>query len=106
MIVTNLRTRLGLIAAMLIASAVSLIPREVTQRERGADGIIRDTVVKRVPLKRGLDLQGGMHLGLELDQSKRVSADPGPGHRPRPHRPAQAHRRVRRDRAAHPEAGR
>ncbi|MBK6421727.1 MAG: protein translocase subunit SecD [Gemmatimonadetes bacterium] len=76
MIVTNLRTRLGLIAAMLIASAVSLIPREVTQRERGADGIIRDTVVKRVPLKRGLDLQGGMHLGLELDQSKRVSADP------------------------------
>src|SRR5207245_9247723 len=29
-----------------------------------------------VPLKRGLDLQGGMHLALELDQSKQVSADP------------------------------
>lgn len=76
MIVTNLRTRVGLIAAMIVASAVALVPREVTQRERGPDGIIRDTVVKRVPLKRGLDLQGGMHLGLELDQSKRVSADP------------------------------
>jgi preprotein translocase subunit SecD len=32
--------------------------------------------VKRVPLKLGLDLQGGMHLALELDQSKQVSADP------------------------------
>jgi len=32
--------------------------------------------VTRVPLKRGLDLQGGMHLALELDQSKQVSADP------------------------------
>jgi len=28
--------------------------------------------VTRVPLKRGLDLQGGMHLALELDQSQRV----------------------------------
>ena len=37
---------------------------------------MRDTVVTRVPLKRGLDLQGGMHLALELDQSKQVSADP------------------------------
>ena len=37
---------------------------------------MRDTTVTRVPLKRGLDLQGGMHLALELDQSKQVSADP------------------------------
>ncbi len=29
-----------------------------------------------MPLKLGLDLQGGMHLALELDQSKQVSADP------------------------------
>src|SRR5918996_2532244 len=34
------------------------------------------TMRTRVPLKRGLDLQGGMHLALELDQSKQVSADP------------------------------
>ena len=37
---------------------------------------MRDVTVKRVPLKRGLDLQGGMHLALELDQSQKVSADP------------------------------
>jgi preprotein translocase subunit SecD len=35
-----------------------------------------DRTEKRVPLKLGLDLQGGMHLALELDQSKQVSADP------------------------------
>ncbi len=76
MIVTNLRTRIGVVAVMVIAAVVSLIPRDVKQRQRGADGIIRDTVERQVPLKLGLDLQGGMHLGLELDQSKRVSADP------------------------------
>ena len=49
----------------------------MTIRERDPQtGIMRDTVVMRVPVKRGLDLQGGMHLALELDQSKQVSADP------------------------------
>ena len=37
---------------------------------------MHDVTVTRVPLKRGLDLQGGMHLALELDQSRQVSADP------------------------------
>jgi preprotein translocase subunit SecD len=36
---------------------------------------MRDTTITRVPLKYGLDLQGGMHLGLELDQSSRLSTD-------------------------------
>ena len=76
MLVNSLKARIGITAAMIVTSIVVLIPRKVTLRERGADGVIRDTVVKQVPLKRGLDLQGGMHLGLELDQSKRVSADP------------------------------
>jgi preprotein translocase subunit SecD len=76
MVVTSLKTRIGFIAAMVVASAAALIPRNTTIRERGPDGVMRDTVIKQVPLKRGLDLQGGMHLGLELDQSKRVSADP------------------------------
>jgi preprotein translocase subunit SecD len=31
--------------------------------------------VKRVPLKRGLDLQGGMHLELEVDESKGLVPD-------------------------------
>jgi preprotein translocase subunit SecD len=73
----SIRTRLLVIAALIAASVYSLIPRNVTLRERDPDtGVMRDTVVKRVPLKLGLDLQGGMHLALELDQSKQVSADP------------------------------
>jgi preprotein translocase subunit SecD len=36
---------------------------------------MRDTTITRVPLKLGLDLQGGMHLELELDQTNRVSDD-------------------------------
>src|SRR5512143_957505 len=76
MVVTSLKTRIGLIIAMVAVSVIALIPRNTKIRERGPDGSIRDTVIKQVPLKRGLDLQGGMHLGLELDQSKRVSADP------------------------------
>ena len=47
-----------------------------------------------------------MHLALELDQSKQVSADPEARPRSRAHRAAEAHRRVRRRRAADPEGGR
>lgn len=73
---SSIRSRLLLIAVLVVGSVYFLFPRNVTLRERGLDGVMRDTVVTRVPLKRGLDLQGGMHLALELDQSKQVSADP------------------------------
>jgi preprotein translocase subunit SecD len=64
---------LGLIAL----SIFYLIPRDVTIREPDPQtGVMGNRVIKRVPLKRGLDLQGGMHLALELDESKKVSADP------------------------------
>jgi preprotein translocase subunit SecD len=72
----SIRSRLIVIALLIIGSIYFLFPRTVDLRERGADGVMRDTSVTRVPLKRGLDLQGGMHLALELDQSKQVSADP------------------------------
>ncbi len=72
----SIRTRLIIIGLMVVASIVALIPRTITIRTRGADGIMHDTTEKRVPLKYGLDLQGGVHLALELDQSKQVSADP------------------------------
>jgi preprotein translocase subunit SecD len=72
----TIRSRLLLIALLAVGSVYFLFPRSVTLRERAANGVMRDTVVTRVPLKRGLDLQGGMHLALELDQSKQVSADP------------------------------
>jgi preprotein translocase subunit SecD len=73
----TLRTRLLLIAGLIALSIFYLIPREVTVRERDVNtGVMTDRTEERVPLKLGLDLQGGMHLALELDQSKQVSADP------------------------------
>jgi preprotein translocase subunit SecD len=73
----SIRNRLLVILALIALSVFYLVPREVTIRERDLEtGVMSDRVVKRVPLKLGLDLQGGMHLALELDQSKQVSADP------------------------------
>ncbi|HEX3234407.1 MAG TPA: protein translocase subunit SecD [Gemmatimonadales bacterium] len=73
----SIRTRLLLIAGLIALSVYFLVPREITVRERDQQtGVMKDHVEKRVPLKLGLDLQGGMHLALELDQSKQVSADP------------------------------
>ena len=71
----SIRNRLLLMGALVALSIFYLFPRDITIRERGQDGVMRDVKVTRVPLKRGLDLQGGMHLALELDESQRVSAD-------------------------------
>lgn len=72
----SLQNRVLLILALSGLSIFYLFPRTVIERQRGPDGTMQDVSVSRVPLKRGLDLQGGMHLGLELDQSARVSSDP------------------------------
>ncbi len=74
--IKSVRNRLLLTGGLTALSVFLLIPRTVTVRVRGDDGVMHDREEKRVPIKRGLDLQGGMHLGLELDQSKQVSADP------------------------------
>jgi preprotein translocase subunit SecD len=70
----NLKTRLLLIAALVLASAWQLWPRTVVERVK-RDGVFVNDTVKRVPLKLGLDLQGGMHLALEVDQSKQAVTD-------------------------------
>jgi preprotein translocase subunit SecD len=73
----SIRNRILLITALVALSVFYLVPRNVTVRERDLEtGVMRDRTEKRVPLKLGLDLQGGMHLALELDQSKQVSANP------------------------------
>jgi preprotein translocase subunit SecD len=73
----SIRNRTIIIALLVVGSIFALVPRSITLRERDPQtGVMRDTVVKQVPIKRGLDLQGGMHLALELDQSKQVSSDP------------------------------
>src|SRR5687767_9684918 len=71
---SNLKYRLLLIAAMIVAAVWSLFPRSVVERVRRGDRYVYDTTM-RVPLKRGLDLQGGMHLSLEIDEAKQVVTD-------------------------------
>ena len=71
---SNLKYRLLLIAAMIVAAVWSLFPRTVVERVRRGDRYVYDTT-KRVPLKRGLDLQGGMHLSLEIDEAKQAVPD-------------------------------
>ncbi len=72
----TIRSRLILILILVAVAAFNLFPRTQSTRERGPDGAMHDVTVKKVPLALGLDLQGGMHLALELDQSKKVSTDP------------------------------
>jgi preprotein translocase subunit SecD len=80
---SNLKARVGVILALVLVSAWALWPRDTIERRRGANGefvygadssFVFDTV-KRVNLKRGLDLQGGMHLTLEVDESKGAIAN-------------------------------
>jgi len=65
----NLKYRILIILGLIAASVFALYPRNVTERVKGPNGFVYDTV-RRVPLKRGLDLNGGMHLALEVDESK------------------------------------
>lgn len=71
---SNLKYRVALIVALVAASVWALFPRTVVERVKRDGGFAYDTV-RRVPLKRGLDLQGGMHLALEVDESKQAVAD-------------------------------
>src|SRR5687768_334814 len=71
---SNLKYRLLFILAMIVASVWSLFPRSVVERVRRGDRYVYDTTT-RVPLKRGLDLQGGMHLSLEIDEAKQAVTD-------------------------------
>jgi preprotein translocase subunit SecD len=66
---TNLKYRLLTILALILASAWALWPRTVIERVK-RDGVFVYDTVQRVPLKRGLDLQGGMYLALEVDESR------------------------------------
>ncbi len=71
---SNLKSRLLAIAVMIIASAWALFPRTVVERVQ-RDGVTAYDTIQRMPLKLGLDLQGGMYLALEVDQSKQAVTD-------------------------------
>ncbi|MES2525102.1 MAG: protein translocase subunit SecD [Gemmatimonadota bacterium] len=70
----NLKYRVLLIVGLLAVSVWALFPRTVIERVK-RDGVFVYDTVKRVPLKQGLDLKGGMHLTLEIDESKQAVAD-------------------------------
>ena len=72
---SNLKYRLLVIAALIAASLWALFPRTVVERVKRNGVFVVDTV-RRVPLRRGLDLQGGVHLTLEIDQSKGAVQNP------------------------------
>ena len=73
---SSIRNRLLLIAALVALSIVSLRPRQVSIRSYDQEsGLMRDTVVRRVPIELGLDLRGGVHLALEIDESRGKVAD-------------------------------
>jgi len=72
---SNLRTRILILVALVAASVFALWPRTTTIRERNSAGVFRDTSFTRVPLKLGLDLKGGMHLALEVDESRQAVAN-------------------------------
>src|SRR5438874_5138021 len=67
----RIRSRIWVIGALIAVSIISLVPRNTKQRVIDpSTGRLRDTTVRRLPINLGLDLQGGVHLALEVDQSK------------------------------------
>ena len=72
----KIRQRLYVIGILIVVSIISLLPRNVKMRVRDPEtGAMKDTTVRRVPINLGLDLQGGIHLALEVDQSKGLVPD-------------------------------
>lgn len=71
----SLRSRLLLIAAAIGLSVFALFPRSTPVRETKPDGTPVNTTKRQFPLKYGLDLQGGMHLALEIDEAKGTVAN-------------------------------
>src|SRR2546422_4107861 len=74
---STIRGRFLVILGLVAASAISLLPRHETQRVPDpVTGRMKDTTVRRVPINLGLDLRGGIHLALEVDQSRGRVPDP------------------------------
>src|SRR5256886_4137241 len=67
----SLRWRLVWIALATAFAVIALAPRNTAQRVLDQkSGRMKDTAVRRVPISLGLALQGGIHLALEVDQSR------------------------------------
>ena len=71
----TLRNRLLLIGALLVAFAWALFPRTVLARKQADDGTVTYESKRAFPLKRGLDLAGGMYMALSIDESEQAVVD-------------------------------
>lgn len=72
----SIRWRLFWIIGLVAACVFFLVPRDVEQRVYDpASGQMRDVPIRRVPIHLGLDLRGGTHLALEVDESRGPVAD-------------------------------
>ena len=73
---SNLKYRLLIIGALVLGAVWALVPRTVYERTLNmATGVWTVDTVRRVPLKYGLDLAGGVHLALEIDESRGAVAN-------------------------------
>src|SRR6185436_20112304 len=72
---SSIRSRIIVIVILALACLWSLRPTTV-KVTKVVDGRPVDTLETLYKPALGLDLQGGMHLALELDQSRTVSSDP------------------------------
>jgi len=72
----KIRSRLIIIGIMVLLAGWELFPTNTTIRVEDAAGHMKDSVVRQMPISLGLDLQGGIHLALEVDQSKGPVPDP------------------------------
>jgi preprotein translocase subunit SecD len=68
---SNLKYRLLAIFALTATAAWALFPRPV--KETDQNGNI--TVKREWPIRKGLDLAGGMYMALEIDESKQAVAN-------------------------------
>ena len=65
----SLRARLIVIAGLIVLSVWAIWPRPVITRSVLPDSSVVVDTTRPLNIKRGLDLQGGIHLALELDES-------------------------------------
>lgn len=71
---SNLKVRLAVLGILLLGIIWALFPREVEITRRVGDEATV-TRERQWPLRLGLDLVGGMHIALEIDESEGAVAD-------------------------------
>lgn len=72
----TIRSRLIVTAIMALLCVWAIWPTRTIENITDPNGVVHQDTVLRLHPALGLDLQGGIHLGLELDTSKVASTNP------------------------------